>query len=254
MLDYDTLEEFRDPQTYDLECDAIDEELTLLEQWARTMGGPLLDLACGTGRTALPLAERGYVVTGVDLVPEMIARGREKAAARSVTVEWVVDDVRTFALQKRFRFAYMVGNAFQFFLTRPDQEALLARVRQHLDPEGCFVFETRNPSRQNLYEPHHPEGRTYTAPDGRQLTITEEQQYDPLTQIQHYTSYYHWLHPDGQRVEKSKRVALRYVFPQEIDALLYYNGFDIRARYGGWQSEPLTAASREMVFVCSPRA
>src|SRR5260221_553150 len=157
MIDHDNLEEFRDPQTYDLVCDKVDEEVPHIEGWARSLGGPLLDIACGTGRTALRLAARGYQVTGVDLTPEMIARGRQKAAEQSVSVEWVEADARMFHLQKLFRFIYMVGNAFQFFLTREDQEALLARVRDHVHPEGCFLFETRNPSLRNLVEARRPE-------------------------------------------------------------------------------------------------
>src|SRR3954453_11293584 len=76
MIDHDNLEEFRDPQTYDLECDAFVEDWPFVAQWARAVGGPLLDLACGTGRMALRLAAQGYRVTGVDVVPEMIARAR----------------------------------------------------------------------------------------------------------------------------------------------------------------------------------
>lgn len=253
MLEYDSLEEFRDPQTYDLVCGGIDEEVPLVEEWARALGGPVLDLACGTGRTALPLAARGYAVTGVDLVPEMLALARQKADALGVTVEWVESDARAFHLGRLFGCIYLVGNAFQFFHTRADQEALLARVREHLLPEGGLLFETRNPSPQNLYELHHPEGRRFTGPDGCQLTVTAEQHYDPFSQIQHYTSYYSWLYPDGQRVEQTKRVALRYTFPQELDALLHYNGLRVHARYGSWQREPLAAASREMILVCQRR-
>lgn len=254
MLEYDPLEEFRDPRTYDLECDEVDEELPLIEHWARALGGPVLDVACGTGRTALRLAARGYLVTGVDLVPEMIAHARQKAAAQAVSVEWVVADARTLHLQRQFRFAYMVGNAFQLFLTRADQEALLARVREHLHPEGYFLFETRNPSPRNLYDIHHPEPRRYTTPDGGQLVVTDDQPaYDPLTQIQHYTSQYRWLHPGGQLVEETRRIALRYVFPQEVEALLFYNGFEIRSGYGSWQQEPLSATSHEMIYVCQRR-
>src|SRR5882762_2196134 len=144
MIEYDSFEEFRDPQTYDLEVESFDEDRPLTEQWARSLGGPLLDLACGTGRVALRMAAQGYQVTGVDIVPEMIARARQKAAERSVSIEWVVSDARTFHLQKQFPFIYMLENVFQFFLTREDQEAMLARVREHLLPEGCFLFETRN--------------------------------------------------------------------------------------------------------------
>jgi 2-polyprenyl-3-methyl-5-hydroxy-6-metoxy-1,4-benzoquinol methylase len=253
MIDYDSFEEFRDPQTYDLEVEDYDEDRPLIEQWARKLGGPLLDLACGTGRMTLRMAAQGYQVTGVDIVPEMIAQARQKAAERAVSVEWVVADARTFHLQKQFPFVFMLCNAWQFFLTREDHEALLARVREHLQPEGCFLFETRNPTPQNLLEVHHPDPLRYTLPDGGQLVISEEQYYDPMTQIQHYTRQLTFLHPGGQRMEKTLRTALRYVFPQEMEALLYYNGFQIRSCYGNWQQDPLTATSPAMIYVCLRR-
>jgi len=253
MIDHESLEEFRDAQTYDMECDAFDEDYPLLEQWAQSIAGPLLDLACGTGRMALHLAAQGYQITGVDIVPEMIARARQKMLERAVSVEWIVSDACTFHTPKRFSGVYMLMNAFQFFLTRADQEAMLARVQEHLQPNGYFLFETRNPSLQNLNELRHPQPQKFTTADGRELMITEQQHYDPLTQIQHYTRYYQWLYADGQRLEETKRTALRYVFPQEMELLLFYNGFQIVACYGDWALNPFTAASPAMIYICQKR-
>jgi len=59
-----------------------------------------------------------------------------------------------------------------------------------------------------------------------------------------------FLHKAGQCGEKTLRTALRYVFPQEMEALLFYNGFQIRSCYGDWQQEPLTATSPAMIYVC----
>jgi hypothetical protein len=129
----------------------------------------------------------------------------------------------------------------------------LTRVQEHLLPGGCFLFETRNPSPRNLLHVRHPDPQKYALPDGGQLIITEEQSYDPMTQIQHYTTHQTFLHPDGKCEEKSLRTALRYTFPQEIRTLLYYNGFQIRACYGNWRQEPLTAESPAMIFVCQRR-
>src|SRR5262245_53560418 len=107
MLDHDNLEEFRDPQAYDVEYAGYDEDRPLVEQWARSLGGPLLDLACGTGRMAIPLALQGYQVTGVDIVPEMIAWASQKAAKQAVSIDWVVADARTVQLHQHFPFIYM---------------------------------------------------------------------------------------------------------------------------------------------------
>ena len=84
--------------------------------------------------------------------------------------------------------------------------------------------------------------------------VTEQQHYDPMTQIQHYTRHLTFLQPGGKREEKTLRVALRYVFPQEMEALLFYNGFQVRSRYGNWQQDPLTATSPSMIYVCQRRA
>ena len=134
-------------------------------------------------------------------------------------------DARSFHLQKRFPVIYMLGNVFQAFLTRGDQEEMLARVGEHLHPSGCFLFGTRNPSLKNLFEVGKSERYTYTTPDGRQLVVTEQQEYNPLTQIQHYTMYRKWQPFSEEQIEKTTRIALRYVFPQEMEALLFYNGF-----------------------------
>lgn len=253
MLDYDPLEGYWDAQTYDLEDGGYDADFPLTEQLARERGGPLLDLACGTGTMAIRMAWQGYRVTGIDIIPEMIEWASQKAVAQGVSIDWVVADARTFHLHKQFPFIYLLGNAFQHFPTREDQEEMLARVREHLHPEGCFLFGTRNPSPRNLFEARFAEPQQYVMDDGTQLIATEQQQYDPIAQIQHYTFHNQWLRPDGQQEEKTLRTALRYVFPQEMKALLFYNGFQIRACYGNWQQEPLAAASPAMIYVCQKR-
>src|SRR5215471_4286535 len=254
MMDYsEYLEGYRDAQAYDVEEEGYDADFPLTEQLARELGGPLLDLACGTGTIAIRMAQLGFQVTGVDIIPEMIAWASQKALAQGVSIELVVADARAFHLQQQFRFMYMLGNAFQHFLSRKDQESLLARVREHLHPEGCFLFGTRNPSPRNLFQARFPEPQTYTVPDGRKYVITEQQDYDPITQIQHYTFDEHWLTPEGLQEKKKYRGALRYVFPQEMEALLFHNGFEIRSCFGDWQQEPLTATSRYMIYVCQRR-
>jgi 2-polyprenyl-3-methyl-5-hydroxy-6-metoxy-1,4-benzoquinol methylase len=250
MVDYDIYEEFRDPAIYDLECDDFDADFPVIEQWASSQGGPLLDLACGTGRVALHLAAQGYRVTGVDIMPAMIDQARQKAAARALAVDWVVADARDFQLNQQFPFVFMLMNAFQFLLTLADQEAMLACVREHLTAEGYFLFETRNPTPRNLNELRHPEGQHYQLPDGGQLRTVEQQHYDPMTQIQHYSRELQFRYADGRQETRHLRTALRYVFPQEMEALLHYNGFRIHTCYGSWQQDPLTATAPAMIYVC----
>lgn len=79
---------------------------------------------------AIRMAQLGYEITGVDIISEMIAWASQKAIKQGVSIEWVVADARTFQLQKQFSFIYMLGNAFQHFLTRADQEPLTATSRE----------------------------------------------------------------------------------------------------------------------------
>jgi ubiquinone/menaquinone biosynthesis C-methylase UbiE len=257
MIDHDNLEDFRDGPLYDLQNERYDEDYPLIEQQAQmtqATGGPLLDLACGTGRMALRLAALGYQMTGVDITAEMIAHARQKAVRQAASIEWVIADARTLQLQKQFAFIYMLGNALQFFLTQQDQEALLARVREHLLPEGFFLFATRNPCPRNLLEVRYPGGKSYALPTGGQLVVTEQQRYDPTTCIQHYTRHLVFHHTTGQPDEQTLRVALRYLSPQDMETLLFSNGFQIHACYGNWQLAPLTATSPAMIYVCQKRA
>lgn len=250
MIDYDPLEGYKDAEAYDLEDGGYDADYPLTNQLAQSLGGPILDLACGTGTMAIRFAQQGYQVTGVDIVPEMIKLAGQKAAAQSLSIEWVAADARAFQLGKQFPFIYLIGNAFQHFLTRADQEALFARVREHLLPDGRFLFCTRNPSPRNLLEGRFSEPQTYVEADGTKLIASEQPTYDAITQIQHYTFYNQWIFLDGRQEEKTYRTALRYVFPQEMEALLFYNGFQIEACYGNWGQEPLTADSPYMIYVC----
>ena len=108
MIDYsEYLEGYRDAHAYDVEEEGDDADYPLTEQLARELGGPLLDLACGTGTMAIRMAEQGFQVTGVDIIPEMIALASQKAQTLGASIEWVVADARTFQLQQQFPFIYM---------------------------------------------------------------------------------------------------------------------------------------------------
>jgi hypothetical protein len=73
-----------------------------------------------------------------------------------------------------------------------------------------------------------------------------------VAQVLHWTSYRHWRE-GGEERTRTTRVALRYTFPQELAALLHYNGFTVAMRYGDWDGEPLSAASPSISVVCRKR-
>jgi SAM-dependent methyltransferase len=261
LIDHNNLEEFADPQNYDIE-DSSDTGVAFYSALAQETGGPVLEIACGTGRVSIPIARLGLDVTGLDIVPGMLALARSKSAG--LPARWVEGDARRFDLGEHFRLIFMTGNAFQAFLTRADQQALLERVRAHLHDEGLFAFETRNPrwashaTREQAEEglfanletrQQEEEGQPYTDSSGRAVRVSRTQVYDHVAQILHWTTYRRWRTGDREQA-KITRIAVRFTFPQELEALLYYNGLTIVRQYGDWNLEPLTAASPSIISVC----
>jgi SAM-dependent methyltransferase len=244
MIDHNNLEEFSDPVNYDME-DPSDTGVAFYSALARETGGPVLEVACGTGRVTIPIAQLGIPVTGVDVVPGMVERARSKSAG--LPARWVEGDART-------------GNAFQAFVTNDDQERLLQRVRAHLHNEGLFAFETRNPllpgttTREGLFvtldtQAEEEERGSFTNADGYEVRVSTTRAYDHVAQIVHVTSYRRWREGEQEQL-KTTRIALRYTFPQELAALLHYNGFAIVRQYGDWNLEPLAATSPSIISVC----
>lgn len=132
---------YADPELYDAENQIVDEMPVLLEL-AKEMGGPILDLACGTGRTTLPVAQAGFEVIGVDLSEPMLARARNKAHELGLAVDFHLQDCRRLELPVIAPMTSMTGNAFQEFLTNDDQDGLLRSVSRHLAPGGVSAFGT----------------------------------------------------------------------------------------------------------------
>lgn len=254
MIGHNNLEEFADPHTYDIEA-SDDKGVACYFALAQEAGSPVLEIACGTGRVSIPIARLGFTVTGLDIVLGMLALARSKSAG--LPMRWVEGDARTFSLGEQFRLIFVTGNAFQGFLTSADQEALLARVRVHLHDEGLFAFETRNPRWTDLEtRDEEVESQTYTnlhRISGRDVRVSKTQVYDHVAQILHWTTYRRWHEGDLEQT-KITRIALRYTFPQELAALLYYNGFTIMRQYGDWNLESLTAGSPSIIVVCRKRA
>lgn len=259
VLDHDNLEVYADALNYDVNEAPTDYGVAFYCALAQEAGGSVLELACGTGRVTIPVATLGYPTTGLDIVPGMLARAKSKAAG--LPIRWVEGDARTFDLHEHFRFIFLTGNAFQAFVTNTDQAAVLQRVYAHLHHEGMFAFETRNPrfptmtTREGsfpLLETRNEVRASFINVDGHEVHESTTQVYDHVTQILHLAGEKRWY--DGKEEHTNvTRIALRYTFPQELVALLHYNGFRIERQYGDWNGEPLCATSPSIISVCRKR-
>ena len=108
-------------------------------QAVKAGGHPVLELACGTGRVAIALANQGADVVGLDFSPPMleIARGKSQGMEN---ILWVLGDMRSFSLDQTFGLIIIPGHAFQNLVTADEQVACLESIHKHLDPGGTFIL------------------------------------------------------------------------------------------------------------------
>jgi ubiquinone/menaquinone biosynthesis C-methylase UbiE len=249
-IEEDYLGEFVDPVNYDLEVGGDKPSHHFYAELAKQTSGSALEVACGTGLVTIPLARKGIKITGLDIVPEMLAHAKDKSEKLGLSIRWVEGDARNFSLNEKFNFIYMTGNAFQAFLNNSDQRALLETIHRHLADGGLFSFETRNPNWDDLTTNlNETEWMTYTNDKGYRVRITETREYDHVSQVLAYTLFRRWHESDGDK-ERVTRIALRYTFPQELNALLEQSRFRILHQYGNWDKSPLSKESPSIISVC----
>ena len=255
MIAHDNLEEFQDPANYDLE--EIPRSLARIGFYvdlARRVGGPVLELACGSGIVALPVARAGLHVTGIDLSEPMLRHAQHKAATEGLQgmTRWMHGNAMRTQVEgdSRFRFVFITGNAFQAFLTTADQEALLANVKRHLHPDGVFAFETRNPTGNDLSDIEQEEPwDSFTNTAGQRVTLTGTQHFDASRQLMHWTTFRRWHDVTAQQCTTT-RIACKFTLPAELDALLQHCVFEVTERHGDWDRSAFTARSEHIISVC----
>jgi SAM-dependent methyltransferase len=244
-----TVSEYADPARYDLEYGLPGADAPFYRALAQRCEGPVLDLATGTGRIALELARDGLAVTAVDVDPAMLAHAATKPGAEDV--EWVEQDARALKLRAKFGLVTLGGNALQAFLTNDDRDAVLKAVHRQLKPGGVFAFAVRFPHpaelarRVDVPELWH----TYLDAEGRQVMVSGTQHFHPVAQVMHHETYRHFA-LDGSPAAAPTSVALRYHFPQELEAALKAARFQVEERYGDFAGAPLGEQATSMVYVC----
>ena len=198
--------------------------------------GRALELGIGTGRIALPLAQRGVPVHGIELSKAMVARLRAKPGGEDIGV--TIGDFATTTVDGTFSVAYLVFNTLLNLTTQAAQVACFRNVAAHLEPGGCFVIEVGVPELQRL-----PPGETI-----RPFHVSETRwgfdEYDVA--IQGLTSH-HFRLVDGKFERHS--VPFRYAWPSELDLMAQLAGMRLRERWSGWKREPFTSDSRTHVSV-----
>jgi SAM-dependent methyltransferase len=200
-------------------------------------GGRALELAIGTGRVAVPLAERGVPVAGIELSAPMVEQLRTKADEAAIPV--VLGDMATARAPGDFALVYLVFNTISNLLTQAEQVACFRNAARHLGPGGRFVIELWVPQLRVL-PPGQP-ATVFSAEPGYVGLDT----YDVLHQrvVSH-----HFRFGEGRQAEVF-RSSHRYIWPAELDLMAQLAGFELETRHADWSGADFTAGSGSHVSV-----
>ena len=214
---------------------------------ARRVGGPILELGCGTGRIAVALALDGHRVVGIERSAAMIERARRRAGPRS-SAEFRQGDIRAFELGDSFRLVAMALNTF-LALEPGDRRSCLSSARAHLAADGRLALDV-----------FQPEGATA---GGEGVVVEEWTRSDPATghEVTKFTSSratsertvvslsYDELDADGTVRRLHRRTALHHLYRREAELLFASEGLAIESIHGDYDGSPAEDDARRLLIV-----
>jgi SAM-dependent methyltransferase len=207
---------------YEAECDFLEQ---IFARYAQHPIRTILDLGCGTGGHALPLAKRGYLVTGVDLSEHMLERARQKAAEAGLNIRFHQGDIRTIKLDRTFDAVIAMFAVISYQTGNEDLGAAFRTARRHLEPGGLFVFDCwfgpavlvqRPTDRYKIVEINGERIIRFAHPTLDIMRHTVQVDYKVLR-----------LKDDRVLDEVGESHVMRFLFPQEIQYYLQANGFKL---------------------------
>ena len=238
--DFGALAHFADPALYDLAYADRTEDVSFYVREARRSAGAILEYGAGNGRITLPIAQARKQITAVDLSVPMLddlCRRRAKLpphVAERIDVQ--LGDMRTLQLEGRFDLIIAPFNTVLHLYTHDDVRQFLARVFEHLDAQGQFIFDFGIPHPADLCrdpEVSYP-GPSFCDPrTGHRIEYAERFEYEPLRQL-----LVTWMEHTPERGEAwTIPLAQRQFFPMEMEALVEHAGFEIVERTSDFSEE-----------------
>jgi len=220
----------------------------------------VLELAAGTGRAAIPIAQAGHRVVGVDYDRAMVRRAVQKRDSVGLTDKQLrldVGDVSSLELNETFDWVCIFFNTLLNFTTLEKLDAVMKTVTRHLKPTGAVWIDLFQPNLKILAEPESRDvsPTLFYVPELdrsvlRRATIIQ----NPVDQTQKITFEYTWLDRHGQEHRDAKSFTLTYMFPRELHMLLDRHGLTIHKIYGDHQGNPLDNDSPRMIAWCTRKA
>ena len=220
---------------------------------ARRTGGPVLELGCGTGRVAIPLAQDGHDVVGLDRSPAMLARAERHARREGVTLRLVEGDMRSFSFSEAFPLIAIPFNTF-LMLAPSDRWACLARVREHLAPTGLLAVDCFQPDPEHIVGHDGTVREEWTRHDpesGRDVTKFSSSRAN-VDQVD-LRWWFEELDDDGHPTRWQRATSLHYMYRREAELMFSAAGFELEALHGDYDGSPAGSMSPKLLVVARRR-
>ena len=219
----------------------------------------ILELAAGTARAAIPLAQAGHRVVGVDYAADMLAvaaRKRDAVGLKERDLRLVRADVLDLDLGQTFDWVCIFFNTFLAFTTLEQQDRVLQAARRHVRPRGFVWLDVFQPDLRRLARPTSRalEPLLFHVPRyDRVVMKTTDLRVVPHRQVQQVTFNYTWLDPAGRECRERTEFDLTWIFPRELQLLLERNGLAIDRMFGNYDGSKLDDNSPRMIVRCVRR-
>ena len=245
---------------YDSVYSYVRDDIPFYVQAARESNGPVLELGCGTGRVAIPIAQAGIDVVGLDSSESMLEVARGKAgglASGSGNLTLLKGDMRDFSLSDHFGLVIIPFRGFLSLLTVEEQTAALLNIKRHLGSGGRLIYDVFVPDLNMLVQegdvPYHLRD-VYDHETGTRLVLWHQSSYDNHQQIISARVIVDQLDGEGTVSRRFYRdFQLRYVHRWEMFFLLKSLGYEVLDLYGDFDRSAFDEASTEMVWVARPK-
>lgn len=237
----------RSGEFYDQQHQKLVEDIPFFLSRVEHYGDPVLELACGTGRVTIPLAQAGFKITGLDINNSMLQQAKKKAENQQFKISWQQGDMRCFQFAEKFKTIIIPFNSLSLF-TEDDLHQVLSCIKKNLHSQGHFIADifnpdlgllNRDPSQQHflceLTDPHSKE----------RIIVKESNKYDRAQQVNYITIYY-----QSSANVCLEKLNMRIIYPQELKLLLKWHGLVVKEIYGNYNLEPFHSKSPKQLVVC----
>jgi len=239
---------------YDLEYGHKDDDIDFYLDMADEFGSPVLEIGVGTGRTAIPIANAGHTIWGIDNSAKMLEAAEKNQlrlpAKKRANLVLSQQNMQSFSLQQKFALCIIPFRAFLHNLTIDEQISTLLSIYHHLQPDGILAFDLFVPLYSVISQKEWKDEITedeFAQPDSG-VTIKTKVTHDYARQLLHISNTY--LQTDKGNLQKTEsKMSYRYVFRYEMEALLRLSGFEVLNVYGGFEGQEYDFTSGLMVFV-----